>query len=294
MFKFNFTNILLVFSVISTVFLSSCTKINENVELTPISSEPVFTAYPVEVCGIEFQKSPESVISLSPALTEILFELKINSRLIGRSDYCDFPSETSAIESFGSSVNPDIQAIKSAKPKLLISQSPIAKKDISTLNSAGISVVIFDTPSNITEINDIYLEIATIFFGKIPNEKESSTENAFVAKTLEKQAEFSGKLGKFLVITSPEITVANENSIFTSVLDGVGTNVCISSETKLSAEEILEKSPDVIILPSYLSAEILPEELAEIKVIVLDEECSRLIERPTSRVFNVIDFICKS
>ncbi len=277
-----------------TIFLSGCTEINENVELTPAVTEAVFEPFPVEVCSLEFESSPETVISLSPALTEILYEIKVESRLIGRSDYCDYPTEVSAVESFGSSVNPDIKAIAEAKPALLISQSPIAKKDISTLHSAGISVIIFETPSNLAEIITLYLEIAKIFFGKVPSEKENSTENAFISKTIEKQTEFSGTLGKFLVITSPELTVANENSIFSSVLDGIGENVCNSSEEKLSAEEILEKFPDVIILPNYLSAEILPEELSEIKVIILDEDCSKLVERPTSRIYKVIEFLAQN
>ena len=56
-------------------------------ELIELEPQP----FPVFIDDVEIEKSPAHIVSLSPALTEILFEFGEGGRLIGKSDYCDYP-----------------------------------------------------------------------------------------------------------------------------------------------------------------------------------------------------------
>lgn len=44
---------------------------------------------------------PSRVISVAPNITEIIFALGEGKRLVGRTDYCDYPAEAASIESIG-------------------------------------------------------------------------------------------------------------------------------------------------------------------------------------------------
>ena len=109
------------------LLLCSCTDIIENEDALPAAAtmaEP--QPYPVEEGNLIFNSSPVTVGSLSPAVTEMIYELGYGDRLICRSSYCDTPEAVLSLPETGSAANPDIDKIISYAPELLITQSPIA------------------------------------------------------------------------------------------------------------------------------------------------------------------------
>ena len=64
---------------------------------------------------------PQRVVSLSPAVTEIMFALGADDILVGRTDFCEYPDEASQIPSIGGISNLNIEKILSLKPDLVIS-----------------------------------------------------------------------------------------------------------------------------------------------------------------------------
>ena len=74
------------------------------------------TIYPCTVksadgSDVTLEKEPEKIISVSPTLTEMLYALDAGDKLIGRSDYCDYPSEVFEVESVGNIQTPDMERI---------------------------------------------------------------------------------------------------------------------------------------------------------------------------------------
>ena len=66
--------------------------------------------------------SPPSadLISLSPAITETVALLGAESRLKGRSDWCNEPASVRALPAFGTSLTPALERIASARPARLL------------------------------------------------------------------------------------------------------------------------------------------------------------------------------
>ena len=62
------------------------------------ASEPL-SAYPVTLNDTEILKAPEKIVSLTPAYTEILFEMGYGDRIVAVSDYCDYPESVKECES---------------------------------------------------------------------------------------------------------------------------------------------------------------------------------------------------
>ena len=60
--------------------------------------EPVDRNFPVSIGEIRIPERPERIVSLSPALTEVLCELGAESRLAGVSDFCDYPQSVEGLD----------------------------------------------------------------------------------------------------------------------------------------------------------------------------------------------------
>ncbi|MDR2970895.1 MAG: ABC transporter substrate-binding protein [Bacteroidales bacterium] len=86
-------------------------------------------------------KEPQKIISLSPGITEMLFLLNAEDKLIGISDYCNFPEETQYINKVGGLQNINIEKIVSLQPDVVLIGSIIPKKEVEKLEKSGITVI---------------------------------------------------------------------------------------------------------------------------------------------------------
>ncbi|MGH2592454.1 MAG: helical backbone metal receptor [Anaerolineae bacterium] len=81
------------------------------------------------------------IVSLAPSITETLFDFGCADRLIGRTDYCVHPAETSRVPSLGGTKNPDLDAIRSLQPDLVFAnQEENRKAGVDALEASGIPV----------------------------------------------------------------------------------------------------------------------------------------------------------
>lgn len=84
---------------------------------------------------------PQRVVSLSPAVTEILFAIGADSLLAGRTDFCVYPDEAAQIPSIGGISNLNIEKILSLNPDLVISGSMVGKKVTDQMDQMGTPMV---------------------------------------------------------------------------------------------------------------------------------------------------------
>ena len=84
---------------------------------------------------------PQRVVSLSPAVTEIIYALGAQDILVGRTDFCEYPPEAQAIPSIGGISNLNIEKILSLNPDLVISGSMVGKKVTDQMDQMGTPMV---------------------------------------------------------------------------------------------------------------------------------------------------------
>ena len=85
------------------------------------------------------QSSHPTVVSLVPALTEMLFAIGAGPQVAAVSSYDDFPPETAKLPRVGALLDPDVERILSLRPDLVISYG--SQKDLQMqLRRAGIGV----------------------------------------------------------------------------------------------------------------------------------------------------------
>ena len=108
---------------------------------------------------VTLKTEPLRIVSLAPSITETLYFLGLGNRLVGVTQFSNFPAEASAKPKIGSYINLNAERIVSLKPDLAIGTADGNEPSIvKTLDEAGIPVFIV----NQREVRDVIDSIAEL------------------------------------------------------------------------------------------------------------------------------------
>jgi iron complex transport system substrate-binding protein len=102
--------------------------------------------------------SPQRIVSVSPAITEILYGIGAFARVVAVTDYCLYPPEAKALPKVGGWATPSVERIAAFRPDLVVfsdAQSPFLEAPLQQL---GIHTAIARSQT----IQDAYNAIATL------------------------------------------------------------------------------------------------------------------------------------
>ncbi len=107
---------------------------------------------------------PQRVVSLVPSMTESLFDLGLDARLVGVTEYCTRPPEGVArLPKVGGTKNPDIAAIRALRPDLVLMNSEENRReDADALQAAGIAVWATE-PRTVRQALDLLWQMMDVF-----------------------------------------------------------------------------------------------------------------------------------
>ena len=72
-------------------------------------------------------RNANRIISTSPSITETLFALGLGHRVVGVTDFCKYPSEVRQLPSIGGMTNPNMEALVTLQPDLVLHLTHSAK-----------------------------------------------------------------------------------------------------------------------------------------------------------------------
>ena len=278
-----------------TIMLCGCRDLDngdipEETTESTVSEEPV--PYPFFVNDTEIAAQPERVVCLSPALSEIIYEMGYGDRIIGRSSYCDYPSDVKKAADLGSSANPDIDAIIDLLPDLVITSTPIASKDTFTMEQAGVKTVLIPAPTTLEGFSSVYTSLGLIFEGMFTGTEKGEDTYSAVSKALGNTDAVN--IGHFVYVTE-NLTVAGGDTFESAVLSCFGSNIA-KNDTGYGFDkaELIENQPDIILLSNKYTVEDLLEDeyysqldaVIENRVIFIN---NIYFERPSARILILID-----
>jgi iron complex transport system substrate-binding protein len=93
--------------------------------------------------SVEVAAVPERIVSLVPSVTEILYELGVDDRLVGVTRYCTYPPRAAGKAKVGDYADPNLEAIAALDPDLVFLAADAAGPALlSRLEALGIVVYI--------------------------------------------------------------------------------------------------------------------------------------------------------
>ncbi len=259
--------------------VSFCYRIIISILLSFIITIPGYSQeqfYPVTLTDdsgakVTFTEKPERIISAAPSNTEIIFALGLEDRLVGRSEFCNYPEEAENIESIGKMSPLNLEKIISLQPDLIISYGGFQLKDIPRLRELGLKVLVVQSESLQEMIEGIRL-IATAC--GIPEKGEQ-----LVSKMQERINQVTSRVETLPVELQPNVFVgSNYDTIYSPgrgtlfheliTLAG-GENIVghLQGWSKINPELVAQKEPNIIIIPSGIMN---PEEISKIKQDIIN------------------------
>ncbi len=269
--------------IIFTVLIASLALImggcqNDNAKATPVPSptnetiptptpetSPITSKYSVSDSQgniIHFDSTPETVISLAPNVTEIIFALGAGDKLIARTDWCNYPEEVVNYASVGNIDQPDVEKIIEMSPDIVL-LSEITMKEIALqIKDAGIPFFVIDNESSFEGAFTSIKMVGSVLkldakADEIVSSMKSTIESvkSTVAAADKKSVYYVMGYGEYGDFTAGKGTFISE-----MIAAAGGINVADDTEGwTYSIEKIIEHNPDVLLLSTWAPAEGLKE-----------------------------------
>ncbi len=130
---------------------------------------------------VVLEQKPQRIVSLSPAITELLFMLGEGDKLVGVSDFCNYPEEACRLPKVGGMQNINMESLISLHPDVVLIGSMVSQEDVDKIEKLHIPVIALIEESDITGISTLLLNL-----GKITdNDSAARREAARWEETLE-------------------------------------------------------------------------------------------------------------
>ncbi|MBT9174079.1 MAG: Vitamin B12-binding protein [Syntrophomonadaceae bacterium] len=201
---------------------------------------------------VEIAAEPQRIVSLLPSLTETLFALGLGERVVGVTNFCNYPAEAEGKERVGGLRDLNAEKILALEPDVVLSgQMKGAQEVLQTLETAGVTVVVFD-PATMEDIGRVIRSV-----GKLAGVVEKGEELAggIAAGKQEMTARVGAVAGEkprvFMLLDTENIWTVGDGEYMSEMIAAAGGVNAASGQgegwLQLSEEKLFELDPDVII-----------------------------------------------
>ncbi len=192
---------------------------------------------------------PQRVISLTPNTTEALFAIGAGESVVGRSRYCDYPSEAQRLPSVGGYVDPSFEAILALRPDLVVgARGPAGRAMVDRLEARGVRTW-FPTTESIAEIEAMILGLSDRLDRRTQGDKVIADLHSSLA-SIDRQLVGKPRPRTLLVFGLAPVVAAGPGSFSDEMLQRAGMTNAIAAGSKyptLGMEAIVAMAPDIII-----------------------------------------------
>lgn len=197
----------------------------------------------------------ERIISLSPSNTEVVFALGLSDRLVGVTEYCNYPPEAQDKDLIGGFASPSIEKIVELEPDLVLA-STIHAEEVPRLEALGIPVLVVESSTLI----DLYTSISLVaqVTGVIPAGEAliaSMQERINAVEVVVSAVPEDKRIRVFYEVYSDPLMSAGKGAFINEIISlAGGTNIfgdVAENYPKISAEVVAERQPEIILFPNY-------------------------------------------
>ncbi|NLA57819.1 MAG: ABC transporter substrate-binding protein [Firmicutes bacterium] len=202
---------------------------------------------------ILIEKAPERLISLAPSVTENLYALGLGNKVVGVSDYSNYPPEAEEKPIIGDALHLNYEQILMLEPDLIVGDAQVVRTFIAKLDELGLPVLAIN-PTNLEEVMD-----ALLLLGEATGAQDQAQE--VVAEMKEKICYVQDALGDlpederplvFVEIWNEPLMTCGPGSFMQELIElAGGRNLAADAPgawVEYSSELVVERNPDVIIL----------------------------------------------
>ncbi|HTP70087.1 MAG TPA: cobalamin-binding protein [Dongiaceae bacterium] len=207
--------------------------------------------------SVRVPSDPQRVVSLAPSVTETIYALGDDSRLVGDTDYCDYPPDAQKKTKVGGAIDPSLEQIAALRPDLvLVAKSANRLDTVRALESLGI-------PSYATDAHSVDDIIAST--QRLADVLDVPAAGKTLADDLHKRlAELQLQLANaavrrvlFVVWLDPLISVSQKTFIADAIRHAGAISIVESTQEwpQISLEQVLHLQPEYLVFATSHTGE---------------------------------------
>ncbi|WP_271853828.1 ABC transporter substrate-binding protein [Planococcus maritimus] len=201
---------------------------------------------------IEFEQAPETIVSLIPSNTEIVFALGAGEQLVGVTDFDNYPEAAQDIERVSDSVEFNAEKIIQLDPDVVLAYSTgEAPPALSQLEDADIPVFVIQSATSFDEVYGDIEQIASVLAKEEQGAEVIEGIQTQIEDVQERLAAVEEQEEVYVEISpSPEIYTTGKSTFMQEILDHAQvTNVFEDLEgwPNISEEEVITRDPETIL-----------------------------------------------
>jgi len=200
----------------------------------------------VLTCGKDILSPEFRIVSLSPAMTEILFAIGAEKNLVGVTTFCDYPAEAKELYKVGDFSNPSMERIIGLKPDLVVVNIPEQKRIKNQLDQLRIKTFV----SSPRTIEDIYREITAIA-ALVKKEKKADSLIAYMKKNL-KPIKIKERKRVYVELSSRPLVTIGASTFLNELIEMAGGYNIFQDLTRdypvVTQEQVIKRNPEIIIV----------------------------------------------
>jgi len=252
--KVTFVNWKKILAISAIVLLF--TSLSGCIEPGQDSTQPTSEGYPLTIVddmgrNVTIFKQPERIVSLAPSNTEMLFALGLGDRVVGVTDYCDYPPEAEEKDKVGGFSTVNIEKVVALEPDLILATGR-HESIAGNLEGVGLTVVVLD-PKNVDDILDDIVLVGRIT-GQAGVAEELRVDMERRINAITSKVENAERRGVFYVTWhDPLRSVGPGTNIHELIRLAGGSNIAGDAKVDYpiySMEILIERDPDIIIISS--------------------------------------------
>lgn len=255
--------------------------------------------------SIQIPVTPMRVLALAPSITEMVYSLGAEQRLLGATRFSNYPSAAKLLPRIGSYVHLDLEKIVALQPDLCLAiKDGNPRRTVDAIKNFGIPVFAID-PRNIAQIKETFLTLGNILGAKKKAEAVVADIDHRLLQVRNSVSASRSRPRVFFQISDTPIVSAGKNSYIDQLITlAGGRNVAgdLPEYPRYSWENLLLLQPEVVLISSMAgdkSPEMLTAawqqwlEIPAVKNHQLHIVDADLFNRPTLRLIDGLETLVR-
>lgn len=247
--------------------------------------------------------SPKRVLALAPSLTEMIYSLGAEQKLVGATRFSNFPPAADKLPRVGSYIQLDLERIVALRPDLCLAiKDGNPKHSIDALKALGIPIFAVD-PRSIGQVFETFRVLGDMLSAEQQAQHLVADLKQRLARVANRIDATQERPTLFFQISDKPLMSAGKNSFIDQLITlAGGTNVAggVDGYPRYSMEDIMILQPEVVVVSS-MAGSISTEQIKAIwhhwpeipavrhnRVYVVNAD---LFNRPTARLIDGLEIL---